>query len=64
MFDDMVVYLRRERRNESLDMITNSLWVLKLNTYETIEWNSLLKMGVSSKFYFISYDMAVLKTTQ
>jgi len=40
----------------------NSLWVLQLNAYETMKWNSPLKVGVSSKFYFISYDMAVLET--
>jgi hypothetical protein len=36
---------------------------MKLNTNETIEWNSPLRVGVSSKFYFISYDMVILKTT-
>jgi hypothetical protein len=34
----MAVYLRRERRNEnSLGTVTNSLWVLELNAYETIK---------------------------
>jgi len=37
--------------------------VLKLNAYETIEWNSPLRVDISSKFYCISYDMATLETT-
>jgi len=64
----MAVYLRREKkwvssRWNSLGTITNSIWVLKLNAYETMEWSSPLRMGVSSKFHFISDDMAVLETT-
>jgi hypothetical protein len=47
---------------KSLGTITNSLWVLELNDYETMEWNSSLKVGVFSKFHFISNDMAVLET--
>jgi hypothetical protein len=34
---------------------------LENNAYETIEWNSPLKVGVSSKFHFISYDMALVE---
>jgi hypothetical protein len=62
------VFKKREKKWvsskwNSLGTITNSLWVLKLNAYETMEWNSPLKLGVSFKFHFISYDMALLKTT-
>lgn len=32
----------------------------ELNDYETIEWNFSLRVGVSSKFYFIFYDMTIL----
>ena len=64
-FDDMAVYLRRERRNkfQLSEDDSNSLWVMELNTYETLEWNFVLREGVSSKFLFILYDMVVLETT-
>jgi hypothetical protein len=45
-------------------MTTNSLWVIELDVYETIEWNFALRVGVSSKFYFILYDMAAFETKQ
>jgi len=41
-------------------MITNSLRVMKLNVYETID---PLRVSVSSMFHFILNDMTVLKTT-
>jgi hypothetical protein len=34
---------------------------LKLNACETIEWKSPLRVGISSKFRFILYDMVVLE---
>jgi len=46
----------------SLGMIINSLWVLKLNIYETMESNSLLRMSVLFNFYFISHGIATLET--
>jgi hypothetical protein len=48
----------------SLGTVTNSLWVIELNVYETMKWNFPLRMGVSSEFHFIVYDMAVLETTK
>ena len=48
----------------SLGTVTNSLWVIELNVYETIEWNFPLRVKISSKFHFILYDMAVLETTK
>jgi len=61
------IFKKREKkwvssRWNSLGTITNSLWVLELNSYETMKWNSPLIMGVSFKFHFISYDVAVLET--
>jgi hypothetical protein len=61
-FYDMTVYLRREKkwvlsRWNSLGMITSYLWVLKLNAYETIEWNSPLRVDASSNF--ISFHMTL-----
>jgi hypothetical protein len=35
---------------------------MKLHANETVEWNSLLRVGVLSKFHFILYDMSVLKS--
>jgi hypothetical protein len=52
------------RRWNSLCTITSSLWVLEFNVYETMKWNFALRAGVSSKFYFVLYDMTALKTTQ
>ena len=34
---------------------------MKLNVYETLEWNFTLKKGVSSEFHFIVYNIAVLE---
>jgi hypothetical protein len=34
---------------------------LKIKCMWNIEWNSILKMSVPFKFYFILYDIAVLK---
>jgi hypothetical protein len=48
----------------SLGTVTNSRWVIELNVYETIEWNFPLRVGLSSKFYFFLYDMAVLEITK
>ena len=65
-FDDVTKFLIIERRSErwiSLGTITNSLQVMKLNVYETIEWNSPLRVDVSSTFHLILNDMTVLKTT-
>ena len=36
---------------------------LEFKCYETMEWNSPLRVSVSSKFHFISYDIAILETT-
>jgi hypothetical protein len=44
--------------------ITYSLRVLELNVYETMEHNFALRVGVSSKFHFIPYDMVILETMQ
>jgi hypothetical protein len=49
--------------DETLLAWLSSLWVMKLNAYETLKWNFALSVGVSSEFYFIVYDMAVLETT-
>jgi hypothetical protein len=54
------VFKKIEKKWDSLDRITNSLWIMKLNAYETIEWNFVLRESVSSKFHFILY---VLKIT-
>jgi hypothetical protein len=45
----------------SLGTITNSLWVIELNVYKTMEWNFSLRVSVSFKFHFILYDMVALK---
>jgi hypothetical protein len=37
----------------SLDTINNSIWVIKLNVYQTIEWNYILRVGVLFMFHFI-----------
>jgi hypothetical protein len=47
------VFKKKEEMRYSLNMIINSLWVMKLNANETIEWNSSSRVGVSSKFHFI-----------
>jgi hypothetical protein len=39
----MAVYLRREKKWVSFGTITNSLWIIKLNVYETLEWNFTLR---------------------
>jgi hypothetical protein len=63
------VLMKREKnwvswRWNSLGTVTNSLWVIELNVYETMEWNFPLRVGVLSEFHFILYDMAVLETTK
>jgi hypothetical protein len=68
----MTIFLRRERINEFheaetlLTLLLNlcEFWVMKLNVYETIERNFLLIIDVSSMFYFILYDMIILKTSK
>ena len=62
------VFKKREKkwvssrwRWNSLGTINIYLWVMKLNVYETMEWNFVLRVGVSSKFHFILCHMAVLE---
>jgi hypothetical protein len=45
------------------DTIINSLWVMKLNVYETIEGNSTLIGSVLFMFHFILHGMTVMEIT-
>lgn len=42
--------------------VSSSRWVIKLNAYETIEWNYVLRVVVSSMFRCILSDMTFLET--
>lgn len=62
-----MIFTRRENNWvssgwNSCGTITNSVWIMKLNVYETLEWNYTSRMNVPSEFHLIIYDMAVLKT--
>ena len=52
--------LRRERRIDPSKITNSSIRVMKLNFYETVEWNFVLGMDVS----FHLCDVTILKITQ
>jgi hypothetical protein len=61
LWHDNVFIKNREKKQvssrwNSVDTITNLLWVIKLNVYKTIDWTFTLRICVSSKFHFILYD--------
>jgi hypothetical protein len=45
-----------------LDTINNSIWVMKLNIYKTLERNYASRLSFIFKFHSILFDVAVLKT--